>query len=111
VELVHGRDLRAVRTPARQQPGHAAVPGVRQGLRPLPAGRLAAVEQDPSDRRRRASAVASGLTVGGAAAGPLLAGLLAQYAVLPLRLSFLIEVALLAVALAAAWHWPVPPRR
>src|SRR5581483_2625494 len=41
------------------------------------------VEQDPSDRRRRASAVASGLTVGGAAAGPLLAGLLAQYAALP----------------------------
>jgi MFS family permease len=59
------------------------------------------IEQDPSRHRRRASAIASGLTVGGAAAGPLLAGLLAQYAVLPLRLVFLIEVVLLAGALVA----------
>ena len=59
------------------------------------------VELDPSGDRRRASAIASALTVGGAAAGPLLAGLLAQYAVLPLRLVFLVEVVLLAAALAA----------
>jgi MFS family permease len=59
------------------------------------------VEQDPSDDRRRASAIASALTVGGAAAGPLLAGLLAQYAALPLRLVFLVETGLLAVALVA----------
>jgi MFS family permease len=59
------------------------------------------VERDPTGHRRRASALASGLTVGGAAAGPLLAGLLAQYAVLPLRLVFLIEVGLLAAALVA----------
>lgn len=57
------------------------------------------VERDPGGDRRRASAIASALTVGGAAAGPLLAGLLAQYAVLPLRLVFLVEVALLALAL------------
>jgi MFS family permease len=58
------------------------------------------VEQDPSGERRRASAIASALTVGGAAAGPLLAGLLAQYAVMPLRLAYLVEVVLLVVALA-----------
>jgi MFS family permease len=58
------------------------------------------VERDPSGDWRWASAIASALTVGGAA-GPLLAGLLAQYAALPLRLVFLAEVALLAVALMA----------
>lgn len=63
------------------------------------------VEQDPSEERRRASAFASALTVGGAAIGPLLAGLLAQYAVLPLRLVFLIEVGLLTLALAAVIAW------
>ncbi len=59
------------------------------------------VERDPSDHRRRASAIASALTVGGAAAGPLLAGLLAQLTPMPLRLAYLVEVGLLAVALVA----------
>lgn len=59
------------------------------------------VEHDPSGQRRRASATASALTVGGAATGPLVAGLLAQYAVLPLRLAYLVEVGLLALALIA----------
>jgi MFS family permease len=57
------------------------------------------IEQDPTERRRRASTIASALTVSGAAAGPLLAGLLAQYAVLPQRLGYLVEVGLLAIAL------------
>jgi hypothetical protein len=39
------------------------------------------------------------MTVAGAGAGPLLAGLLAQYAVLPLRLAYLVEVGILAIAL------------
>lgn len=59
------------------------------------------VEQDPSDQRRRASAAASALTVGGAAAGPLLAGALAQYAVLPQRLAYLVEIGVLTAALIA----------
>jgi MFS family permease len=63
------------------------------------------VERDPSGHRRRASAIASGLTVGGAGAGPLLAGILAQYAVLPLRLVFLVAIALLAAALVAVSRW------
>jgi MFS family permease len=58
------------------------------------------VEHDPWERPRRASAVASSSTLAGAAVGPVLAGLLAEYAALPLRLSFLIEIAVLAVALA-----------
>jgi MFS family permease len=67
------------------------------------------VERDPSGHKRRASAIASALTVGGAAAGPLLAGIFAQYAVLPLRLVFLVEVGLLALALAAVTA-KLPPR-
>lgn len=68
------------------------------------------VEEDPSGNRRRASAFASGLTVGGAAAGPLVGGLLAQYAVLPRRLAFLIELGLLACALAGVLLWMEPRR-
>jgi MFS family permease len=61
----------------------------------------ALVEHDPSDQPRRAAMAASALTITGAAVGPLLAGLLAQYAALPLRLCFLVEIAVLAVALLA----------
>jgi MFS family permease len=59
------------------------------------------IEHDPSEDRRRASAIASTLTVGGAAAGPLLAGLLAQYALLPQRLVFVVAIGLLVLALVA----------
>lgn len=59
------------------------------------------VEHDPSEQPRRASMAASALTITGAAVGPVLAGLLAQYAALPLRLCFLVEIGVLAIALAA----------
>jgi MFS family permease len=68
------------------------------------------VENDPSDQRRRASAIASALTVAGAAVGPLLAGLLAQYAALPLRLAYLVEIGLLLIALVSV-RARLPPRR
>ncbi|MBV8932911.1 MAG: MFS transporter [Kutzneria sp.] len=68
------------------------------------------VEYDPSGQRRRASATASALTVAGAAFGPLLAGVLAQYAPLPQRLTYLVEVALLVVALVAVLAF-LPRRR
>jgi MFS family permease len=61
----------------------------------------ALVEHDPTEQPRRASAVASSATIAGAAVGPVLAGLLAQYAALPLRLCFLVEIAVLAAALVA----------
>lgn len=77
------------------------------------------VEHDPSGQPRRASAVASSATIAGAAAGPVIAGLLAQYAALPLRLCFLVEIAVLALALvwvltaipARAQRLPWRPRR
>ena len=59
------------------------------------------VEQDPSEQPRRASMAASALTITGAAVGPVLAGLLAQYATLPLRLCYLVEIVVLAIALIA----------
>lgn len=68
------------------------------------------VEHDPSEQPRRAAAVASSATIGGAAVGPVLAGLLAQYAALPLRLCFLVEIGVLAVALVAVM-FTIPRRR
>lgn len=59
------------------------------------------VEYDPSGKARRASTVASAATILGAAAGPVLAGLLAQYAALPKQLCYLVEIGVLAIALAA----------
>jgi len=59
------------------------------------------VEYDPTKQPRRASAIASGLTVAGAGVGPLLAGVLAQFAPLPQQLGYLIELGLLAAALVA----------
>jgi MFS family permease len=56
------------------------------------------VETDPDGDTRRASAIASAGTTGGAALGPLLAGFLVQYAPLPRRLSFLVEIGLLVIA-------------
>jgi MFS family permease len=67
------------------------------------------VEHDPSEQPRRASMAASALTITGAAVGPVLAGLLAQYAALPLRLCFLVEIGVLAIALIAVIV-TIPPR-
>jgi MFS family permease len=62
----------------------------------------ALVESDPSENVRRSAAIASAATLAGAALGPLLAGLLAQYGPLSPRLPYLIEIALLLCALGAA---------
>lgn len=67
------------------------------------------VEHDPSERPRRASAVASSATLAGAATGPLLAGLLGEYAPLPQRLCYLVEIAMLGAALAMIMR-AIPPR-
>jgi MFS family permease len=67
------------------------------------------VETDPNEDVRRAAAIASAATLGGAAAGPILAGVLAQYAPLSPRLPYLVEVGLLAVALVVVTR--VVPRR
>lgn len=59
----------------------------------------ALIEVEPSGDVDRASLVGSAATVGGAAVGPLLAGVLAQYVAWPRRAPFLVEIVLLGTAL------------
>lgn len=50
------------------------------------------------DDRERASLFAAAVNMGGLACGPLLAGVLAQYAPLPVRLSFVVDLVLVAIS-------------
>jgi MFS family permease len=76
------------------------VEGVAMGA--LQGSAVAAlVETHPRGDRGKAARVGSIATVGGAALGPLLAGLLAQYGPGPRRLPYLITAALLALAMVA----------
>lgn len=62
---------------------------------------------DLSPRRgSRGTLVATAFNMGGLAIGPLLAGLLAQFAPLPLRLPFWVVLGLTLVAVAAVWTIP-----
>jgi len=61
----------------------------------------ALAELEPTGNRRRAALVSTVASVGGLGLGPLLAGLLAQYAPKPNALPFVVEIALLAPAAAA----------
>jgi MFS family permease len=54
----------------------------------------------------KATMVATGVNMGGLGVGPLLAGLLAQYAPLPLRLCFLVDLALIAIGFFGIWYTP-----
>jgi predicted MFS family arabinose efflux permease len=65
------------------------------------AATAALVELDPRDDRRRAAMFAGLAQAGGSAAGPLLAGVLAQWAPDPLRLVFLVTLGLTGAAAAA----------
>jgi MFS family permease len=56
--------------------------------------------------RSRATLVATMANIGGLACGPLLAGLLAEFAGAPMRLSFWVDLALLAPAVALVWAIP-----
>jgi predicted MFS family arabinose efflux permease len=56
--------------------------------------------------RGRATLVATMVNTGGLASGPLLAGLLAQFAGSPTRLTFWVDVALLLPALLLVWLMP-----
>lgn len=67
---------------------------------------VALVETEPSGERARASLLASVMITGGGGIGPVLSGFLGQYAPLPLRLTYLLELALLAVAMAATTRLP-----
>lgn len=69
------------------------------------------------DQKVRAGLAATAANMGGLGCGPLLAGLLAQYAPSPLSLPFIVDLGLVAVAAVLTWllpepvahpHWPAP---
>jgi MFS family permease len=60
----------------------------------------------PPGGRGRATLVATAANIGGLACGPLLAGLLSQFADSPLRLTFFVDLVLLAPAAALVWAMP-----
>jgi MFS family permease len=96
------------------------------GLGPLLVGRLLSglsagiftgtatatlVDFSPPEQRRRATLVATLANMGGLGCGPLLAGLLSQWARSPLRLPFVVDLALLVPAAVAVWAMPEPVSR
>ncbi|OMB94942.1 MFS transporter [Mycobacterium sp. NS-7484] len=66
----------------------------------------AVIEAAPPAWKSRAAAVATVANIGGLGAGPLLAGLLVQYAPHPLQLPFLIHIGLALVAAVAVFVVP-----
>lgn len=66
----------------------------------------AVIEAAPPSWRDRAAGVATVANIGGLGTGPVLAGLLVQYAPQPLRLSFVVHLVLAALAAAAVWLVP-----
>ncbi|MFD8159955.1 MFS transporter [Streptomyces malaysiensis] len=64
------------------------------------------IELAPPSRRRAATLLATGANLGGLGVGPLLAGVLAQYAPAPLKLVFVVDLVLVAVAAAVVLALP-----
>lgn len=64
----------------------------------------------PPERAARAGLAATAANMGGLGCGPLLAGLLAQYAPWPLRLPYLVHLGLVLLAAAAVRTLPEPVR-
>ncbi|WP_329181704.1 MFS transporter [Streptomyces sp. NBC_01477] len=70
-------------------------------------GATAAVtELAPPGQQGRAALTATAANMGGLGCGPLIAGLLAQYEPHPLRLPFLVHLALLVLASGVIWAMP-----
>ena len=67
---------------------------------------VALVELGGSTHGGRSSLFASAVNMFGLGCGPLLAGLLAQWAPAPLRLPYAVDLALLVVALLIVWFMP-----
>jgi MFS family permease len=72
---------------------------------------VAVIEAAPPSWRTRAAAVATIANIGGLGAGPLLAGLLVEYAPAPLHLSFLVHMVLAALAGVAVLIVPETSQR
>ncbi|WP_046498326.1 MFS transporter [Streptomyces odonnellii] len=64
------------------------------------------LELAPPGREARAGLAATAANMGGLGCGPLLSGLLAQYAPWPLRLPFLVHLTLVGVASVLTWLLP-----
>lgn len=71
----------------------------------------AVIEAAPASWRSRAPAVATVANVGGLGLGPLLAGLLVQYAPQPLHLAFALHIVLVLLAVAAVLLAPETSQR
>ncbi|GCE24542.1 MFS transporter [Dictyobacter alpinus] len=66
------------------------------------------VDLAPQDEQRKATLIAAGANMGGLGLGPLLAGLLSQYAILPLQLVFILDLILLVLAIVGILIIPEP---
>jgi MFS family permease len=71
----------------------------------------AVIEAAPENWRTRAAAVATVANIGGLGIGPLLAGLLVQYAPAPLHLSFIVHIVVAALAGVAVLIVPETSQR
>ena len=71
----------------------------------------AVIEAAPPSWRTRAAAVATVANIGGLGTGPLLAGLLVQYAPAPLHLSFMVHIVLTVLAGVAVYIVPETAQR
>jgi MFS family permease len=69
------------------------------------------VDLAPSGRRDRATLVAAMANMGALGCGPLLAGLLSQWAGSPLRIAYWVDLALLVAAAIGIWAMPEPVAR
>jgi MFS family permease len=72
------------------------------------AATAALVEVDPDGNRRRAALLAGLAQAGGSATGPLLAGVLAEWAPKPLELSYFVGIAATVAAAALILRLPEP---
>lgn len=72
------------------------------------AATSAVIELAPREWRHHAPAAATAANIGGLGLGPLLAGLLAQFAPAPLRLPFAVDLVLLAIAIIGIWFITEP---
>ena len=70
------------------------------------AATAALTELEPGGDTRRASLVSTAASTFGLGLGPVLAGVLAQYAPLPVRLPYVVYLGVLAPAFAAVWAMP-----
>lgn len=70
------------------------------------AATVTVMELAPPGRAARAGLAATAANMGGLGCGPLLAGVLAEYAPWPLRLPFIAHLTLIALAAALTWFLP-----